>query len=92
MALKEPLGTLLVVAIWTVCPCMTPESLAHLLHRLLHSGTRVFLRPTVFGTLRTRLYSLSLRGLEGPRGDTDSRRSEKPCNRNYQSKSDGSRC
>lgn len=47
MALKEPLGTLLVVAIWTVCPCMTPESLAHLLHRLLHSGTRVFLRPTV---------------------------------------------
>ncbi len=34
MLLEGPLGTLLAVAIWTVCPCMTPESLGYLLHRL----------------------------------------------------------
>src|SRR5713226_1230540 len=44
MLLEGPLGTLLAVAIWTVCPCMTPESLAYLLHRLLHVGVKAAMR------------------------------------------------
>jgi len=44
MVLEGPLGTLLAVAIWTVCPCMTPESLGYLLHRLLHVGVKTAMR------------------------------------------------
>ncbi|HEX9222946.1 MAG TPA: hypothetical protein VF860_06420 [Candidatus Acidoferrales bacterium] len=44
MVLEGPLGTLLAVAIWTVCPCVTPESLGYLLHRLLHAGVKTAMR------------------------------------------------
>ncbi len=40
MALDGPLGTFLVVAIWTLCPSMTPQSLNYLLHHLLEGGVR----------------------------------------------------
>lgn len=49
MALEGPLGTLLVVAIWSVCPCVTAESLAYLLHRLVHRAC--ILREALFGKL-----------------------------------------